>query len=224
MPIEGDHVCGYKIRHLEASFIDRRDLCSHYLSSAPYGGVLFSTIEKIAPGDVVVVTIKLETERIEADLLGAVIWVRERQEAGDAEVAVGFFESEVEQREALLGHGERNSKKERREPRFPVALPVTFTNDRSFLLARTRNVSRSGVCIEALSAPEYEIIFTLHSMAGCPPLLLRGRVVWCRPGVDFGVEIQRDAVETSRALDLLVERLVPARSYMPESDIGRDLS
>ena len=221
MSISGNHNSGYKIRNLDARFANRQELGSSYIASAPYGGVWFETAECVKAGDIVVVSIRLEEEAKRADLLGTVLWVRKRVGSGLSEVAVGFFESEFEQREALFGQVEKTSSRQRREPRIDVVLPVTFTHDRSFLVARTRNISRNGACIEALDAPEREVSLNIHTGLDRPPLSVSGRVVWKRPGLDFGMEVY-PAGNTQSALEELVEWFehrngAEAKSFSPDT-------
>jgi hypothetical protein len=74
----------------------------------------------------------------------------------------------------------------RRYPRFPVDVQATVhANDGRKLPARTRDLSRAGICIitsEALRSGEIlhiELVLLIGANSESEPLPLRARVVWC---------------------------------------------
>lgn len=76
----------------------------------------------------------------------------------------------------------------RRHPRFTVDVQANVrTNDGRKLPARTRDLSRSGICLITthLLAPRDELLIDLILLIGTAstsePLPLRARVVWCTP-------------------------------------------
>ena len=101
----------------------------------------------------------------------------------------------------------------RQHPRFPVDLQVSVALKERQLSARTRDLSRSGLCLVSQHAipmeARIEIRVVLRFAAGghSEPLPLVGRVVWCTPlfgafqiGVMF-VDVNR---ERARQLQMLV--------------------
>jgi hypothetical protein len=76
----------------------------------------------------------------------------------------------------------------RRHPRFTVDVQANVrTNDGRKLPARTRDLSRSGICLittNALSARDellIDLILLIGPSSASEPLPLRARVVWCTP-------------------------------------------
>jgi hypothetical protein len=74
----------------------------------------------------------------------------------------------------------------RRHPRFQVDVQAAVhTSDGRRLLARTRDLSRSGICLitsQALPSGErltVELVLLIGSNSESEPLPLRARVVWC---------------------------------------------
>jgi hypothetical protein len=75
---------------------------------------------------------------------------------------------------------------QRRHPRFPVDVQATVrTSDGLRLSARTRDLSRSGICIitsRALPSGDnllVELVLLIGTTSESEPLPLRARVVWC---------------------------------------------
>jgi len=76
----------------------------------------------------------------------------------------------------------------RRHPRFAVDVQANVrTNDGRKLPARTRDLSRSGICLittHALAQREellIDLILLIGPSSSSEPLPLRARVVWCTP-------------------------------------------
>ncbi len=74
----------------------------------------------------------------------------------------------------------------RKHPRFPVDVQATVrTSDGLRLSARTRDLSRSGICLitsRALPSREnlfVELVLLIGTTSESEPLPLRARVVWC---------------------------------------------
>jgi hypothetical protein len=104
-------------------------------------------------------------------------------------------------------------KDSRQHPRFPIDLQVSVASKDRQLSARTRDLSRSGLCLVTHHAlaleSRIEIRIVLKFAAGqhSEPLPLIGRVVWCTAlfgvfqiGVMF-VDLNR---ERARQLQMLV--------------------
>jgi len=74
----------------------------------------------------------------------------------------------------------------RRHPRFPVDVQASIrTGDGRRLSARTRDLSRAGICLithQALPSGEnlqVELVLLIGTTSESEPLPLRARVVWC---------------------------------------------
>jgi hypothetical protein len=104
-------------------------------------------------------------------------------------------------------------KEARQFPRYPVDLKVAVSLKERRLAARTRDISRSGVCLitpQAIpleSRIEVRVVLTFAAGGHSEPLALVGRVVWCtalfgayQVGVMF-VDLDR---ERARQLQILV--------------------
>ena len=104
-------------------------------------------------------------------------------------------------------------KDSRQNPRYPVDLQVTVSARDRQLSARTRDVSRTGLClVMAQKVPleariQIRLVLTFAAGGYSEPLTLTGRVVWCTAlfsafqiGVMF-VDVDRDR---ARHLQMLV--------------------
>ena len=75
----------------------------------------------------------------------------------------------------------------RRYPRFSVDVEARVRAPDGPLPARTRDVSRSGVClvtstrIDTGTDVELDLVLSFGGNAFSEPLSLRGRIVWCTP-------------------------------------------
>jgi hypothetical protein len=101
----------------------------------------------------------------------------------------------------------------RQHPRYPVDLQVTVMARDRQLTARTRDVSRTGLClVTSYQIPlevriEIRLVLTFAAGGYSEPLILVGRVVWCTAlfgsyqiGLMF-VDVDR---ERARHLQMLV--------------------
>jgi hypothetical protein len=104
-------------------------------------------------------------------------------------------------------------KDSRQAPRYPVDLQVTVSARDRQLSARTRDLSRTGLClvmnhqIPLEARIQIRLVLTFAAGGYSEPLLLTGRVVWCTAlfgafqiGVMF-VDLDR---ERARHLQMLV--------------------
>ena len=101
----------------------------------------------------------------------------------------------------------------RQHPRFNVDLKVAVTCDKQSVQARTRDISRSGLCLVSTRdlAREKEIELELVLKFGegglSEPLHMRGRVVWCTAlfgHYQIGVMFLGTDREQSRNLDMFI--------------------
>lgn len=73
----------------------------------------------------------------------------------------------------------------RQHPRFQVDIQVSVSADSQVLSARTRDISRSGLClVGTIPLPRekeiaIELVLTFGGGGLSEPLHIRGRVVWC---------------------------------------------
>lgn len=118
----------------------------------------------------------------------------------------------------------------RQFPRYPVDLKVTVSAKDRQLAARTRDISRSGLCLVAphpipLKARiEIRMVLTFAAGGHSEPLLLPGRVVWCTAlfgSYQVGVMFSDLDRERARQLQILVAILEGAPSD-PSDDEDTD--
>jgi hypothetical protein len=105
----------------------------------------------------------------------------------------------------------------RRSPRVTVDVQANIhTVDGRKLIARTRDLSRSGICIittEALAAGEklrIELVLLLGNSSSSEPLPLRARVVWCTAiasAFQIGAMFDTLTVKESAFLDMFMRYL-----------------
>lgn len=105
----------------------------------------------------------------------------------------------------------------RRHPRVSVDLQANIhTADGRKLAARTRDISRSGICIitsSALSAGgrlRIELVLLLGPSSSSEPLHLSARVVWCTAiagSFQIGAKFDRLSAKESAFLDLFLRYL-----------------
>ena len=128
----------------------------------------------------------------------------------------------------------------RRYPRVTVDVQANIhTADGRKLIARTRDLSRSGICIittDALPAGgqlRIELVLLLGSTSSSEPLALRARVVWCTAiagAFQVGAMFDRLTVKESAFLDMFLRYLdgsiLPAGAEMEivsdDEDGGRE--
>jgi hypothetical protein len=101
----------------------------------------------------------------------------------------------------------------RRHPRFSVDIQVSVSADNQSVSARTRDISRSGVCLVSTQglAREKEIglelVLTFGEGGLSEPLLMRGKVVWCTAlfgQFQMGVKFLEADHEQMRNLDMFL--------------------
>jgi PilZ domain len=109
---------------------------------------------------------------------------------------------------------ERETTASRRlHPRFSVDIQVSVSADSQSVSARTRDISRSGVCLvstQALARDKeigVELVLTFAQGGLSEPLHLRGRVVWCTAmfgHYQIGVMFLEADREQTRNLDMFL--------------------
>lgn len=211
---------GTIVRHLRAGFADRAALASSYLSSPPHGGLSVDAPAYVREGELAVVSVEIVSEKVSEDLLGMILWVRAAA-AERAVAGVGFFESEIERRERLLAPRAPVYDKERREIRYPASLPVTMQTPSSFIVCRTRDLSRSGIGFRSASVPTAVaggvIDFRIYPSAENDPIDLSGQLAWSKPGTGFGTRLKEaSGSERDRFEHLLGELAVD--SDLPDDE------
>jgi len=101
----------------------------------------------------------------------------------------------------------------RLHPRFNVDLQVGVSSDKKSVSARTRDISRSGLCLVATQdlAREkviaLELVLTFGGGGLSEPLHLRGKVVWCTAlfgHFQIGVMFLEVDPEQTRNLDMFI--------------------
>lgn len=108
---------------------------------------------------------------------------------------------------------ERPRRDSRREQRRPVDVNATASINGRNLVVRTRDISRSGVCLLSESEIaretelEIQLVLSLANNSVSEPLRVGGRVVWCASlfgKYQVGVMFVRLDAEQNRFLDLFM--------------------
>lgn len=107
----------------------------------------------------------------------------------------------------------RKRRDTRREQRRPVDVKATVSIDGQKLAARTRDISRSGICLISDTAiPKdtelrIDLVLSLGSDTMSEPLVVFGRAIWCTPlfgKFQVGAIFVRVDGERRRFLDLFM--------------------
>jgi hypothetical protein len=121
---------------------------------------------------------------------------------------------------------------QRRYPRFQVDVQATVRSaDGRQLLARTRDLSRSGICLIATEVLDpgarlsVELVLLLGPTSSSEPLFLKARVVWCTAiagafqiGAMFDATSGREAAFLDMFLRYLDGSILPAGAEMDTLD------
>ena len=103
--------------------------------------------------------------------------------------------------------------KRREHPRYNVDIQVTVIVGDSKLAARTRDMSRAGLCLIADQAIEgdteisVDLVLTFGDAGATEPLKLFGRVAWCTAlfgSYQIGVKFVKLDSDRARYLDMFV--------------------
>jgi hypothetical protein len=126
----------------------------------------------------------------------------------------------------------------RRYPRVSVDVAANVrTTDGRKLVARTRDLSRSGICIITTSALtpgeqlRIELVLLLGPTSSSEPLPLAARVVWCTPiagAFQIGAKFDRVSTKEATFLDMFLRyldgSLLPAGAEMEVIEVEDDAS
>ena len=119
----------------------------------------------------------------------------------------------------------------RREQRRSVDVSATISVDGRNVAARTRDISRSGIClITETEIPrdtelKIELVLSLGSDAMSDPLLVTGRSIWCTPmfgKFQIGAMFVQVDADRRRFLDLFMRFIdgdVHPVGHEPASDV-----
>ena len=124
------------------------------------------------------------------------------------------------------------SENQRRHPRFHIDVEASVrTADGRKLLARTRDLSRSGICLVTTGPLEsgeqlgIELVLLLGPSSTSEPLPLRARVVWCTAiagAFQIGAMFDRLSTKEAAFLDMFLRYLdgsiLPAGAEMETVD------
>ena len=128
-----------------------------------------------------------------------------------ARAGIGFFASEVERRERLLGTPPplEGRPRERLDARYDSALKVTYQTAQDFVVDYTRNISTGGIFVDGKRVPPVgsKILFQLFPPGQDEPIELSGEVAWQRPGGGFGVRFTNLTTEVRERLNKLVRTI-----------------
>jgi len=114
-------------------------------------------------------------------------------------------DNKPEQKETMTGR--------RAHPRFSVDIQVGVTSDSASVSARTRDISRSGLCLVSTveiareKVIAIELVLTFGQGGTSEPLHLKGKVVWCTKlfgQYQIGVMFVKVDEEEGRNLDMFI--------------------
>ena len=101
----------------------------------------------------------------------------------------------------------------RQHPRYNVDLQVTASVGKDVFAARTRDISRAGICLVGMLPLErdleisLDLVLTFGDEGASEPLRLIGRVAWCTllfGAYQIGVRFVKVDQERARYLDMFV--------------------
>jgi hypothetical protein len=127
------------------------------------------------------------------------------------------------------------SENTRRYPRFHIDVDASVrTADGRKLMARTRDLSRSGICLVTAGPLEsreqlgIELVLLLGPSSSSEPLPLRARVVWCTAiagAFQIGAMFDRLSTKEAAFLDMFLRYLdgsiLPAGAEMETVDVDK---
>jgi hypothetical protein len=121
----------------------------------------------------------------------------------------------------------------RRHPRYKVDVQVKVSVDSTRFAARTRDISRAGLCLVGMkpiardTEISLEMILTFGPDGASEPLQLTGRVAWCTAlfgAYQIGIKFVNIDADRGRYLDMFVGfldgTLAPGPMF-PEDDDAR---
>lgn len=104
-------------------------------------------------------------------------------------------------------------RKQRQHPRYTVDLQVAASVGNDRFAARTRDISRAGICLVGMLPLErdteitLELVLTFGAEGTSEPLRLLGRVAWCTAlfgAYQIGIKFVKIDQERARYLDMFV--------------------
>jgi hypothetical protein len=115
----------------------------------------------------------------------------------------------------------------RQYPRYNVDLKVTASVGKDRFAARTRDISRAGICLVGMRPLErdteitLDLVLTFGNDGASEPLPLLGRVAWCTAmfgAYQIGIKFVKVDQERARYLDMFVGFLDGTLAPGPMSD------
>lgn len=202
---------------LLARFSGADDFRERSLADQPHGGVFIPSRQRLEPGSLVVVDIRLPELEDKVLIRGKVAYCTRRNQASGSRsgIAVAFLPSETRTREYLMAavNGDSGVRK-RRHRRLPTTLPidVRIGNDREERHAVLDDISTGGAFIRAEFLPGNvdNIVLEITPPGALAPQAIEGRVAWQAKVDDangFGVEFRWRDLGGLRRLRELVKRL-----------------
>jgi hypothetical protein len=104
-------------------------------------------------------------------------------------------------------------RKRRQYPRYNVDLKVTASLGKDKFAARTRDISRAGICLVGMRPLDrdteitLDLVLTFGNDGASEPLRLLGRVAWCTAmfgAYQIGIKFVKVDQERARYLDMFV--------------------
>jgi hypothetical protein len=107
----------------------------------------------------------------------------------------------------------RDTRNTRKHPRYQVDLQVSASVGKERFIARTRDISRAGICLVGMRPLERDseitlnLVLTFGTDGASEPLRLSGRVAWCTAlfgAFQIGIKFVKVDDERARYLDMFV--------------------
>lgn len=212
------------LRRLLVAVKDWREVAANYLGEPPHGGLVVEVPDDVSIGEPVELLVRCRSE--EVAIRGAVLW--KRRDKKGLLAGIGFLASEVDKREKLLGQANQLSPAERarREPRFRVAMRVTYRTATDFVVDYTRNISAGGVYVSSKRPPQLgeAVLLRLYPPGQDEPIDLSGQVAWRRPGEGFGLRFSPASTQSRRRLEQVVRSVAVGGVNRVESPIFEEVT
>ncbi|RLB59308.1 MAG: hypothetical protein DRI34_02255 [Deltaproteobacteria bacterium] len=215
---------GGGLRRLLVSVSDWREVAANYLGEPPHGGLVVEAPEDVAMGEPLELLIRCGDD--EVAIRGAVLWKRRGEKTLLA--GIGFLASEVEKREKLLGLTRQRhlADRARRQPRYRVAMRVTYRTATDFVVDYTRNISGGGVFVSSKRPPRLgeKVLLRLYPPGQDEPIDLAGQVAWRRPGEGFGLRFSPFSAQARQHLEKVVRSVAVGTATRVDSPIFEEVT
>jgi Tfp pilus assembly protein PilZ len=192
------------------------------------GGLFYPTRQRLDPGVLVALRVRLGRRQAPMIVYGTVLWRRpgRHKEGIRAGLGVGIIDTEQSKVRYLLDlvRSGPTAKSRRRHERVPVDLPVQWRREdqRIDLEGRLCDVGQGGAFIRSRPPSENcaHVVLSIAAPGGIVPMAVTARVAWIDtsgPEPGFGVEWRARDAGGGRRIRELVRRLTRVHRTVPLS-------